>query len=93
MKKAASKKRICEDLPQFDFGSSEAKEQISYGCYGSYGIVYKGLHQNELVVAKKLIGESAEEESCFVKEARLLNSLEHENVVGLKDFHLLHVQY
>ncbi len=61
LKKAASKKRICEDLPQFDFGSLEAKEQIGYG---SCDIVYKGLHQNELVVAKKLIGESAEEESC-----------------------------
>ena len=83
LKKAASKKRICEDLPQFDFGSLEAKEQIGYG---SYGIVYKGLHQNELVVAKKLRGESAEEESCFVKEARLLYSLEHDNVVGFKGF-------
>lgn len=82
LKKAASKRRICEDLPPFDFGSLEAKEQIGYG---SYGVVYKALHQKELVVAKKLIGESAEEESCFIKDkARLMYSLKHENVVGFK---------
>ena len=36
------------------------------------------------VVAKQLRGESQEEEDCFIKEARLMITVDHENVVKFK---------
>ena len=59
------------------------KEQIGNGAYG---LVYKGKYNNEIVVTKKLQGESADEENCFVKEAMLMFSLKHDNIAGFKAF-------
>ena len=57
--------------------------------HGAYGMVCNGKYNkfnNEVVVIKKLSGESANEENCFVKEARLMFSLNHENIVTFKAF-------
>lgn len=37
-------------------------------------------------MAKKLHGESEDEENCFVKEAKLMHSIKHDNVVRFKAF-------
>ena len=39
-----------------------------------------------LFLLKKILGESLDEEDCFVKEAKLINSVKHENIVQFKGF-------
>ena len=65
------KRKFEHGLPTFDYDKIEEKEFIGHG---SFGIVYKGKYNDEIVVAKKLHGESAEEENCFVKEAKLIDA-------------------
>jgi serine/threonine protein kinase len=83
LRRAATKRNIAQDLPCFEYEKIEEKEQIGHGAYG---VVYKGRYNDEVVVEKNLHGESADEEECFIKEARLMFSLEHENVVSFKAF-------
>jgi serine/threonine protein kinase len=80
------RREIAKDLPSFNYENVELREQIGHGAYG---MVCKGKYNkfnNEVVVIKKLSGESANEENCFVKEARLMFSLNHENIVTFKAF-------
>ena len=72
-----------DDLESFDFGELKEKEVIGYGAYG---LVYKGRFREETVVVKKVSSESADDEDCFTKEAKLLKSLKHKNVVEFKGF-------
>jgi hypothetical protein len=83
--KQALRKRKLDDheMPPFDFRCIEEKEVI--GC-GSYGIVYKARYISEDVVLKKILGESIDEEDSFIKEARLIRSLKHRNIVSFKAF-------
>ena len=83
LRKAVSKRNVSQDLPSFNYEKVLTKEQIGNGAYG---LVYKGKYNNEIVVTKKLQGESADEENCFVKEATLMFSLKHDNIVGFKAF-------
>ena len=48
--------------------------------------MYKGRFREEIVVVKKVSSESADDEDCFTKEAKLLKSLKHKNVVEFKGF-------
>ena len=48
--------------------------------------MYKGRFREEIVVVKKVSSESADDEDCFRKEAKLLKSLKHKNVVEFKGF-------
>lgn len=77
LRKAALTKKIAHDLPSFEYNRVEEKELIGHGAYGT---VVKGRYNNEIVVAKKLHGESEDEENCFVKEAKLMHSIKHDNV-------------
>ena len=52
----------------------------------SYGIVYKARYHDETVVVKNIMGELTEDENNFVKEAKLLRSLQHKNIVAFKNF-------
>ena len=79
----AKKKLDDHEMPPFDFRCIEEKEVI--GC-GSYGIVYKARYISEDVVLKKILGESIDEEDSFIKEARLIRSLKHRNIVSFKAF-------
>jgi serine/threonine protein kinase len=72
------RREIAKDLPSFNYENVELREQIGHGAYG---MVCKGKYISEVIVIKKLSGESANEENCFVKEARLMFSLNHENIV------------
>ena len=86
LKNAMPRREIAKDLPSFNYENVELREQIGHGAYG---MVCKGKYnkfKNEVVVIKKLSGESANEENCFVKEARLMFSLNHENIVTFKAF-------
>ena len=83
LRKAASQRRSAPGLPLFKFEKLESKELIGHG---SFGTVYKGIYNSQTVVAKQLRGESQEEEDCFIKEARLMNTIDHENVVKFKAF-------
>ena len=76
-------KRKKYDMPQFEFDALNEKGVIGRG---SYGIVYKARYLNEEVVVKKILGESTDEEDGFVKEARLIKSLKHQNMVSFKGF-------
>ena len=72
------------DLPEkFKFEDLQEKEVIGRG---SYGIMYKARYHDKTVVVKNIMGESAEGEENFVKEAKLLRSLQHKNIVALKKF-------
>ena len=83
LRKAVLKRKTAPGLPLFKFEKLESKEFIGHG---SFGTVYKGIYNNQTVVVKQLQGESQEEEDCFVKEARLMNSINHENIVKFKAF-------
>ena len=51
---------------------------------GSFGVVYRTEFNNLPVVIKKLHGRDEDSTREFIKEAKLLESLQHENVVKLK---------
>ena len=76
-------RNVAQDLPSFEYEKVENKEQIGNG---SYGLVCKGKYKNEIAVTKKLHGKSADDEKCFIKEARLMFSLKHDNIVCFKAF-------
>lgn len=76
------------DLPQFRYEDLEENGTIGRG---SFGVVVKATHFEQgyvsnTVVVKKLLEESMEEEKEFIKEARMLYNLRHENVVAFKAF-------
>ena len=83
LRKALSKRNVAQDLPSFEYEKVVLKEYIGNGAYGT---VSKGHYKNETIVTKKLTGESADKEECFAKEARLMFSLKHENIVSFKAF-------
>ena len=69
------------DLPEkFKYSDLQEREVIGRG---SYGIVYKARYHDETtVVVKIIVGESTEDENNFDKEAKLLRSLQHKNIVA-----------
>ena len=76
------------DLPQF---LSEDLEETGLVGRGSFGVVVKAKHLvqgyvSDTVVVKKLLEESVDDQKEFIKEARMLYNLQHENVVSFKAF-------
>ena len=69
------------DLPK-KFKCNDLQEREVIGR-GSYGIVHKARLK---FVVKNIMGESMEDENNFVKEAKLLRSLQHKNIVAFKNF-------
>ena len=74
-----------ENLPSplFKFDDLKSKDVIGRGAFG---LVFKATYNGETVVVKKILGESLGEEDCFLKEAKLINSVKHENIVLFKGF-------
>ena len=66
-------------MPEFKFNELADKEVIGHG---SYGIAYKTSYLGKTVVVINILGESAAEQNRFVKEARLIKSLQHKNVAA-----------
>jgi serine/threonine protein kinase len=72
-----------DGLPSFKFETLMNKDVIGRGAFG---LVYKAKYDGETVVVKKLLGESLDDENGFKKEAKLLSSTSHENIVLFKGF-------
>ena len=72
-----------DGLPSFKFETLMNKDVIGRGAFG---LVYKAKYDGETVVVKKLLGESLDDENGFKKEAKLLSSISHENIVLFKGF-------
>ena len=71
-------------LPSFEYAQVETLEVVGHGGFGT---VSKAKFQDEIVVVKKLLsGESEDDEEYFVKEAKLMNAVNHENIVKFKTF-------
>ena len=75
-------------LPSFTY---EDLREIAVVRQGSFGVVWKAKHHDEetdAVVIKKLSEseESGEDQKEFVKEARMLYNINHENVMKFKAF-------
>ena len=69
-------------IPQFKWEDLGCKEKI--GC-GGFGTVYLTRLAEEQVAVKKLLGSSDEDsKKAFLKEAKVMLSLQHENVVQFK---------
>mgnify|MGYP002804332531 CR=1 FL=1 len=69
------------DIVQFKWEDVLKKEEI---CWGSFSAVYCTEFNNVPVVVKKLHGRDKDSSKEFIKEATLLESLQHKNVVKLK---------
>ena len=48
--------------------------------------MFKATYKDETVVVKRILGESTDDEDCFLKETKLINSVKHENIVLFKGF-------
>lgn len=71
------------DLQSFDYSKIDNQKLIGHG---GFGIVYKATHEGRIVVVKKVASESLRDEKLFLKEAKLISSLNHGNVVGFLGF-------
>ena len=79
------KKVTQENLPSplFKFDDLINKDVIGRGAFG---LVFKATYKDETVVVKRILGESTDDEDCFLKEAKLINSVKHENIALFKGF-------
>ena len=70
------------DFPQFSLSDLTDKEEIGRG---SFGCVFTAKRSDgESVVVKKLLRQHDRETRLFLKEARILKSLRHRNIVQMK---------
>ena len=73
-------------MPLFKY---EDLEEIAVVGQGSFGVVWKAKHHDAVTVVVKTLSESeesSEDQKKFVKEARMLNNIFHDNVVKFKAF-------
>lgn len=84
------------DLPRYSFKELVNKDEIGHGGYASVFTAEVAL-SGEKVAVKKFIGLDEESQKILVKEAKLLNSLQHPNIVGFKgvcdDQHAILLEY
>ena len=76
------------DLPQF---RNEDLKEIGIVERGWFGVGVKAKHLvhcyvSDTVVVKRLLEDSVVNQQEFIKEARMLYSLQNENVVSFKEF-------
>ena len=83
LRKAASQRRSAPGLPLFKFEKLVSIELIGHG---SFGTVYKGIYNSQLLWRSSFEESLQEKEHCFIKEARLRNTIDQENVVKFKAF-------
>lgn len=71
-------------LPTFKY---EDMEEIGVIGHGSFGVVLKVKHLAPMVVIKKLSdSEEIDDQKEFVKEARMLFTIQHNSIVSFKAF-------
>ena len=76
------------DLPQF---RNEDPKEIGIVERGLFGVVVKAKHLvhgyvSDTVVVKKLLEDRVNNQKELIKEARMLHSIQHENIVSFKAF-------
>lgn len=73
-------------MPLFKY---EDLEEIVVVGQGSFGVVWKAKHHDAATVVVKKLSESeesAEDQKEFMKEASMVNNINHDNVVKFKAF-------
>ena len=88
LRKSSPGSEICQDVPRFKCSELPVKQRIGQGSFGDvYTSEYKGSEDNKFqtVVIKKMLQVlDKEEKKLFYKEVKLLNDLNHPNIVRLK---------
>ena len=88
LRKSSPESEICGDVPRFKCSELPVKQRIGQGSFGDvYTSEYKGSEDTkcQTVVIKKMLQVlDKEEKKLFYKEIKLLNDLDHPNIVRLK---------
>ena len=72
----------CSGLKVYGYHQFINKEEVGRGGFGA--VFTAQLPSGEQCVIKKMLGKEEEDKRNFVKEARILQGLQHENIVGLR---------
>ena len=87
LRKSSPESEICGDVPRFKCSELPVKQRIGQGSFGDvYTSEYKGSEDTkcQTVVIKKMLQVlDKEEKKLFYKEIKLLNDLDHPNIVGI----------
>jgi len=88
LRKSSPKSEICGDFPRFKCSELPVKQRMGQDSFGDvYTSEYKGSEHTkcQTVVIKKMLQiVDIEEKELFYKEVKLLNDLDHPNIVRLK---------
>lgn len=79
--KSKTKPDSLEGIANFKFRELTDKDEIGHGGFGT---VYTARYRGQTVVIKKFLNQSAEGVKCFEKEAKLLASVKHPNIVNFR---------
>ena len=79
------KRKTCHGhgLPMFDWKNVTNERKLGVGSFGS---IYLANYGERNVVVKKLRGESADAKRRFLKEAEMLNAINHQNIPNFFGF-------
>ena len=80
------KKVTQENLPSSLLKFDDLKNKDVIGR-GAFWLVFKVTYIDETIVVKRILEESTDDEDCFLKEVKLINSVKHENNVLFKGFY------
>ena len=76
----AKRKKVAHGLPTFNWKDVKNLQLLAVGSFGYvYCANYVFIEEDRKVVVKKLRGESSEAESRFMKEAKMLHSINNAN--------------
>ena len=79
-----------EGLPKFNWNDLGEQDVIGQGSFAAVFVTKYTQNKDsdartvDSVVVKKLLGSSFDFVDAFIKEARLLHDLKHDNIVGFK---------
>jgi hypothetical protein len=83
----SKKRKISHSLPTFNWENVSNLKELGIGSFGVvYSANYVGATDNEMVVVKKLRGESEDAKRRFLKEAEMLNTMKHQNITRFFGF-------
>ncbi len=83
----SKKRKISHSLPTFNWENVSNLKELGIGSFGVvYSANYVGATDNEMVVVKKLRGESEDAKRRFLKEAEMLNTMKHQNITRFFEF-------
>ncbi|XP_060577576.1 ovarian-specific serine/threonine-protein kinase Lok-like [Ruditapes philippinarum] len=71
----------CLGLPSINIDALKLTKTIGSGNFGKVSLYH---HGESYVIMKEMLGDSEDHERLFVKEAKLLNTIKHPNIVQFK---------